>query len=86
MIETEINISSCNSDQLERCRRQARFYARLANIALDEITLDEYVEARLSPNTNDTPLPSNQRLLFPMLDPEQQLMFRNTFEHIDFDN
>ena len=86
MIETEINSFPQTERQLECCRHQARFYARLADIALDQVTLDEYAEARLSPSPNDTPLLSDQQLLFSILNPEQQLVFKRTFEHIDFDN
>lgn len=86
MIETEINSFPQTERQLECCRHQARFYARLADIALDQGTLDKYVEARLSPSPNDTPLPSDQQLLYSILNPEQQLVFKRTFEHIDFDN
>lgn len=87
MIEKEIDITTNHCfDDVELCRRHARFYAKLADIALGQITLDEYAEVRLSQNPQNTPLVSDQKLLFSILNPEQQLAFRDTFENIDFDN
>jgi len=86
MIETEINSFPQIEKQLECCKHQARFYARLADIALDQVTLDTYTEARLSPSSDDNPLVSDQQLLFSILNPEQKSVFKNAFKHIDFDN
>lgn len=86
MNETKINSFPQTERQLECCRHQAEFYARFARIALDQFTIEEYAEARLSPNLNDSPMQSDQQLLFSILNPDQQLIFRRAFKHIDFDN
>lgn len=83
MIETQTENLSPTTEQLECCKHQARFYAKLANIALDDFELDEYAHRRLS--IEDLPLPSDQRLLFSILAPEKQIVFRQTFSSIELD-
>ena len=84
MIETEINSFPQTERQLECCRNQARFNLRIAEIAIEKTILDEFAQQRLS--RTEVPLVSDQRLLFPMLNPEQQVIFRRAFPNIDFDN
>lgn len=60
---------------------QAKIMARVSDIVLSEEQLSDYILSRQSPDMSGL---SDQRIMFLLLDSEQQAKFRRAFSDINF--
>lgn len=81
-------MSECldNSEQaVNVCKKQAEGIAHWANINLTQDQIDLYAELRMISEPGSEAL-SDQKLLFLILEPEQQEIFDEKLSHIDFES